>query len=535
MIRILTLLLLLTSIGFLASCTSEAGSGGPNPTAADPDSIRMLPPDLRYGTLFEAVQMEQVFSDGKTFVDCTPKYSTSYIKAQYEAARTAANFDLKQFVEAHFDMPKQFATGYKSDITRTAQEHIELLWPVLTREPDQQDAGSLVPLPHPYIVPGGRFGEIYYWDSYFTMLGLQTSGRDDMIANMTDNFAYLIDTFGFIPNGNRTYFLSRSQPPFFAAMVELLADIRGEEVLTNYLPQLEQEYAFWMEGSEQLNESNTSYKRVVKLPDGSVLNRYWDNRAVPRAEMHHDDVETERVSNRPTEKVYRDIRAACESGWDFSCRWFEDVGNLSTITTTTIIPVDLNSLLFNLEQVLAKAWTLRGNSDKAAFYTEAAQARRKAVQQWCWSEEAGFFVDYSFYYQRPTGILSMAGAYPLYFELATAEQAAQAASVLERDFLKPGGFTSTLNMTGQQWDAPNGWAPLQWIGIQGLRNYGYDELAADARQRWIDLNLRVYRETGQMVEKYNVYNIDLEAGGGEYPLQDGFGWTNGVLLRLLEE
>jgi alpha,alpha-trehalase len=532
--RIFLLLLSACSLPIWFSCGEGTPTSKANPTAIDSDSIRSLPPDLRYGPLFVEVQMQRIFEDGKTFVDCTPRFSTAYILEQYEQARTGADFNLKAFVETHFDLPQKFATGYKSDITRSAREHIELLWPVLTREPDQQDAGSLVPLPHPYIVPGGRFGEIYYWDSYFTMLGLEESGRDDMIEHMIDNFAYLIDEIGFIPNGNRTYFLSRSQPPFFAAMVELLANIRGDEVFAKYLPQMEREYAFWMEGAGQLSAEQPAYQRVVRLDEGYVLNRYWDNRAVPRAEMHFDDVETERVSNRPPEKVFRDIRAACESGWDFSCRWFEDASNLSTIATTSIIPVDLNALLYHSERTMAHAWELQGNTNKAAEYTRAADARREAIHRWCWSEKEGFFVDYNFQYKKPTEILSMAGAFPLFFQVATPEQAARVAQRLESDFLKPGGFTSTLRMTGQQWDAPNGWAPLQWIGIQGLRHYGFEALASEAAQRWINLNLRVYRETGQMVEKYNVYNIELEAGGGEYPLQDGFGWTNGVLLKLMD-
>ena len=124
--------------------------------------------------------------------------------------------------------------------------------------------------------------------------------------------------------------------------------------------------------------------------------------------------------------------------------------------------------------------------------------------------------------------------FPLFFNMAEQQQAVRVAQVIKQKFLKPGGVTTTLNDTHQQWDAPNGWAPLQWITIKGLRNYQQDELAATITQRWVNVNLHVYKSTGKMVEKYNVYDMELEAGGGEYPVQDGFGWTNGVLLKLLQ-
>lgn len=155
--------------------------------------------------------------------------------------------------------------------------------------------------------------------------------------------------------------------------------------------------------------------------------------------------------------------------------------------------------------------------------------------QYCWNAKTGFFEDYDFVARKQTGILSLAGLYPLFFNMADQQQATTVAKVVQRDFLKPGGVISTLTKTGQQWDAPNGWAPLQWITIQGLRNYKQDALANTIKRNWLNLNTKVYKNTGKMVEKYNVMDITLEAGGGEYALQDGFGWTNGVLLKLLTE
>ncbi len=505
-------------------------------TTAWVETKQNLPPDERYGELFVAVQMNQIFPDGKTFVDCIPKYPTDEILSNYRAAKDQPGFDLKAFVLEQFELPRQFASGFQSDPSRTAIEHINALWPVLTRQPDADDAGTLLPLPHPYVVPGGRFGEIYYWDSYFTMLGLQTAGRTEMIQNMVDNFAFMIDTVGFIPNGNRTYFLSRSQPPFFAAMVDLLAGELGEEVLVQYRPQLRKEYDFWMAGASDLSEANPRHLKVVRLPDGRILNRYYDMREVPRAEMYRDDVETAARSGRLPADVYRDLRSACESGWDFSSRWLTDPKDLATIHTTDIIPVDLNALLFNLEKILARAYRAEGNATEAGIFDQRAGQRREAVMAYCWDETGGFFMDYDFVAGRHTGVISPAGMFPFFFRMVDDDAfARKAAEVLEKELLKEGGLASTNNITGQQWDAPNGWAPLQWIAIQGLRHYGQEELAARIKRRWTDLNLRVYENTGKMVEKYNVMDMGLEAGGGEYPVQDGFGWTNGVLLKLLSE
>ncbi|MCI5080157.1 MAG: alpha,alpha-trehalase TreF [Saprospiraceae bacterium] len=495
-----------------------------------------LPPDERYGQLFTEVQMAEVFPDGKTFVDCIPKYPTSVIMAKYEQQKSEAGFDLEAFVMKHFDLPKQYSSDFETNMDRTPSEHINALWPVLTREPDAENTGTLIPLPKPYVVPGGRFGEIYYWDSYFTMLGLEESGKVDMIENMVDNFSFLIDSLGFIPNGNRTYFDSRSQPPFYAAMINLLAAQKDEAtVLKKYLPYLELEYAFWMNGADRVTEVGATFEHCVRVDENTILARYWDRKATPRQEMHHDDMMTAKKTDRPNNRLFRDIRAACESGWDFSSRWLTDPMDLATIHTTDIIPVDLNALLYNLENTLAKAYAADGQEAMAAEMEAKSAARSAAIEKYCWSDEDGYYMDYDFVKGSHTDVPSLAGMFPLFFEIADPAHVPSIAQNIENKFLKPGGLVSTVNNSGQQWDAPNGWAPLQWISIQGLRNYEQNELAETIKNRWVDLNVKVYKNTGKMVEKYNVQDMTLEAGGGEYPVQDGFGWTNGVLLKLLSE
>ncbi len=495
--------------------------------------------DQLYGVLFHAIQLSGIFPDSKTFVDSIPKYAPEKILKSYLTEKTKSGFDLKGFVHEHFEMPVAPASDFQADTNRPIEEHINLLWDLLTREADREIPGSsLIPLPHPYIVPGGRFGEIYYWDSYFTMLGLQVAGRVDMIQHMVDNFAYLIDKIGFIPNGNRTYFTGRSQPPFFSLMVRLLAEEKGDQILEKYLPQLEIEYnQFWLAGAQEALQNSRGGQRVVWLnPDSfEYLNRYWDDRATPREESFPEDFEMAIELTRDSLQLYRDLRAGCESGWDFTSRWCRDGKSLSTIRTTELLPPDLNALMYHLEETLVMAYKVADMERVAIKYADKVADRKAALNKYCWDEQQGIYMDYDFIKKERTGIGSAATMFPLFFKMASEVQAAKIANYIERKLLRPGGIVTTAIHSGQQWDAPNGWPPLQWVTIAGLRNYGYTKLASTIKDRWIALNKKVYKNTGKMMEKYNVEDLSLVAGGGEYPVQDGFGWSNGVLLKLLSE
>jgi alpha,alpha-trehalase len=496
-----------------------------------------LPPDKLYGRLFHDVQMARIFPDSKTFADCIPKKSPAEIVAAYEkiTSNPAIRFSLQLFVEENFEKPVVPQLNY---ITREKDisAHIRNLWPVLTRKPDTaQIAGSsALPLKYPYVVPGGRFAEMYYWDSYFTMLGLQVAGENNLIEEMVKNFASLIDSFGHIPNGTRTYYLSRSQPPFFALMVELLAQVKGDQVYSDYLPQLQKEYDYWMQGSEHLL-AGLATRCVVRMKDGSLLNRYWDELDTPRPEAWYEDHTMASKSSNP-KKLCRDLRAAAASGWDFSSRWLADKKSLATIQTTNIIAVDLNSLLYKLELTIAKAQVIRQNDSAAALYRKKALARLTAIDKYCWNKSLNFYTDYNFVGQQQSSLVTPAGMYPFcFFDQRLGYQsllARKAADVVRARLLKPGGVLSTEISTGQQWDAPNGWAPLQWMTIWGLDRCGQKELAREIALRWMSLNTAVFNRTGKLMEKYNVVDLQTEAGGGEYPSQDGFGWTNGVFLKL---
>ncbi|MEK6477878.1 alpha,alpha-trehalase TreF [Catalinimonas sp. 4WD22] len=495
--------------------------------------LAQVNPAEQYGELFKDVQLAGIFPDSKTFPDCIPLHEPQTILEDYQQKKDKAGFDLEDFVLEHFQLPKSPSVDFQTDTTNNIVEHINALWPVLTRSPSDRIKGSLILLPESYVVPGGRFREIYYWDSYFTMLGLEVSEEYALIRNMVDNFSFLIETLGFIPNGNRTYYTSRSQPPFYSLMVRLLADIEGESTLVRYLPQLEKEYAFWMNGAEELSESSPAYRRVVRLEDGTILNRYWDDNPAPRPESYKEDYELAHSIERNNEDLYRNIRAACESGWDFSSRWLRDGKDLATIHTTEIIPVDLNSLMYHLERTLAAAYAEDGQLQKQRDFNQKAEQRAEAIRRYCWDKQQRFFLDYDFVAKSTIDQPSLAAVYPLFFEIASKQEAVRVGRKLGKDFMAPGGLLTTLVNTEQQWDAPNGWAPLQWMAYQGLLHYDQDKLAQMLAERWIDNNIRVYQNTGKMVEKYVVTDISLEAGGGEYPVQDGFGWSNGVLLKMM--
>ena len=493
------------------------------------------PPQVLFQDFFSAVQNAQLFADSKTFADAVPKRSPQDILASYHKSKPGSPAALASFVTENFTVPGQLQSAAPVPAAErvTITRHIDSLWDQLTRSTSTVPKySSLLPIPEPYVVPGGRFRELYYWDSYFTMLGLVESGRHDLAENMVRDFAYLIDTYGHVPNGTRSYYLSRSQPPFFYAMVGLLSGTDPAASYARFLPQLRREYAFWMEGAAGLRPGS-AHRRVVAMADGAILNRYWDDADTPRDESYREDAQLAVRSGRIPRQLYRDVRAAAESGWDFSSRWFADGRNLATINTTQIIPIDLNSLLFGLEQAIGAGCARTGDEACAREFTQRAAARRDAVNHYLWDASAGVYRDYQWVKRSQVPRISAATLYPLFVDLAAKPQALAVATAVSRHLLKSGGIVTTPLLSGQQWDAPNGWAPLQWIGVSGLRQYSILPLAQTIACRWIQNVGHVYDESSKLVEKYDVVTTGRPGGGGEYPLQDGFGWTNGVTRKLM--
>ena len=481
------------------------------------------------GALFEHVQSTRLFDDSKTFVDAIPKGDPQAILSAYEGEKNQADFDLAVFVAAHFDLPD--TKSQEPKLSDNIDEHVDQMWTRLSHTFKAQAGSTLIPLPDPHIVPGGRFRECYYWDTYFTSLGLVQRGKIKEMEQMIANFAFLINHFGFIPNGNRTYYLSRSQPPFFAHLLSLLQSHAGNAAALQYLPQLTKEYEYWMEGKEQITAVKPRQAHCVLLEDDLVLNRYWDAENKPRPEAFAADSNVyAQADEHHQNEIYRHIRAACESGWDFSSRWLKDHTNLATIHTCDFVPVDLNCLLYFMEELIADFSKLVGDIDGHLKFDRLAEQRKKAIQRYFWNHELGYFFDYQFPDKDQSDCWTLAGVFPLFVRVATQEQSDKIAEHLSHRFLNPGGLATSLQRAGQQWDLPNGWAPLQWVAIQGLLNYNHHELAKDIAAHWYALNRDVFKQTHKMLEKYNVVDASEEALAGEYAMQEGFGWTNAIYL-----
>jgi alpha,alpha-trehalase len=516
---------------------APASSRGPMlQPCPSPEADHVTPAD-RYQELFVRVQRERVFADSKTFPDCSPRMQPVQILEAYRRDCSRPDFDLAAFVEQHFTVQQVVAKAYVSPAGQTLAQHIDALWDVLTRHPaEHPPQGSLLPLPFDYIVPGGRFVELYYWDSYFTMLGLAGSARPHLLLAMLRNFAFLIERYGFVPNGTRTYYLSRSQPPVFALMVEL-CESHAVCNAADFLPHLLREHAFWMSGADGL-AAGEAHERVVRLKDGAVLNRYWDSRDSPREESYREDLATTAQGSRPAGEVCRDLRAACESGWDFSSRWL-DGPHLHSIRTTCLLPVDLNAFLHRLESLIARLSRGAGDEATAGRFEAMADSRRRAIDALCWDQQLGAYFDYDWVRGRRSPHLTAATVTPLFAGIASKAQAAAVAQTSRNRLLAPGGFATTLEASGEQWDRPNGWAPIQWLAVNAFERTGHASLAAAIRSRWLRTVGEIYRHEHKVVEKYALRETARQrtsgGGGGEYPLQDGFGWTNGVTRNWLKE
>lgn len=488
-------------------------------------------PDDLYPRLFRWLETSAGTIDKKLIADAVPLVDAAVIEAEVERHERTDSTALHGLLRTWFELPTA-AVGDAATSNRPLEERIGCLWRDLTRHAvDQTTSPSIIALPNPYVVPGGMFRESYYWDTYFILLGLREN--PELARGLVDNLAYLIDRFGFVPNGNRTYYLSRSQPPLF-----YLAAVRSgvgapSDCWAHYLPQLVAEHAFWMEGAGGLAPGHAS-RRAVRMSDGALLNRYYDNDPRPRPESSggRDTAIARRAGHRLPDDVFRDIRAACESGWDFSSRWLGDRSRMETIRTTQIIPADLNAFLFGLENAIAEGARRRGERRLTEKFSNMAKSRRDAMARWQWNEALGLFDDRDIECGL-RGAVTAASLVPLFAGVATDDQARRTADRARAELLAAGGLLTTSVETSEQWDAPNGWAPLQWLAVIGLQRYGQSELADAILVRFLGAVQKVYAQSGRLTEKYNVMKC-VPGGGGEYPLQDGFGWTNGVVMAMLE-
>ncbi|HLK47643.1 MAG TPA: trehalase family glycosidase [Bryobacteraceae bacterium] len=413
-------------------------------------------------------------------------------------------------------------------------------------DPAQIRDPGLLYLPKPYVVPGGRFNEMYGWDSYFIQTGLLRDHLDTLAAGITVNFLYEIRNYGKILNANRTYYLTRSQPPFFTEMVQAVYErTHDRNGLAAAVPAIESYYRFWTTAPHLTAETGLSrYFDLGEGPAPEVLAAERDAQGRTHYDLVRQYFRTHRVTDydlaqyydrahdQLTRLFYKGDRSMRESGFDPSGRF----GPFS-IDIIHYNPVCLNSLLYVMETQTADIMRILGRQSEEAVWRKRAADRAALINRLMWDEPDGLFYDYDFVRRTRRKYPFLTAFYPLWAGIATREQAARVAQALPK-FERPGGLQTSTNPSGNQWDAPFGWAPLELLAVEGLRRYGYNREADRISIEFLSLVLEQYRKTGAIVEKYDVVRRTSQLSGeirfGYHSNEAGFGWTNAVFTALYD-
>lgn len=403
---------------------------------------------------------------------------------------------------------------------------------------------GLLYLPRPYVVPGGRFNEMYGWDSYFIQVGLLRDGETQLARDMVENFIYQIENYGAILNANRTYYLTRSQPPFLTRMVlGVYERERDREWLRRTVPAIERYYSYWT--SEPHLTPSTGLSRYYDLGHGpapEVVSSERDERGRTHYDRVREFYRTHEVedydeslfydarSDELTPLFYKGDRSMRESGFDPSNRF----GPFS-VAIIKHNPVCLNSLLYVMERDAARIMRELGRRGEARRWESRARARRERVNRLMWDEREGLYFDYDFEGEKLRRYPFVTTFYPLWAGIASPRQAARVAANLSK-FERRGGLMTSTRESGSQWDAPFGWAPMQMLAVEGLRRYGYEREAERVSVNFLSLVLKEFVEHNAIVEKYDVVRRDSQVSAGlrfGYASNEiGFGWTNAAFTEL---
>ena len=473
------------------------------------------------------------------------------------------------YVPADFAVPAELTRGLQQ--CGVSVQHL----PFVIRKPgeitiNRIDPPGLLYLEKPYVVPGGRFNEMYGWDSYFILRGLLRSGHIDLARGMVENFFFEIEHYGAVLNANRTYYLTRSQPPFLSSMVTALYEAERahgqarRDWLARAYRYVGKDYEMWTDAPH--------------LAGSTGLSRYYDFGDGPVPEGLHDEIgyyhdvlayfvqqdknspyliESATADSLPhpgysvelcaeahpspghkcdlpkyvslSSEYYKGDRSMRESGFDITFR-FGPYG----ADTHHYAPVCLNSLLYKTETDMEKMSTWLGDKRTAQQWRERAKRRRQLVSKLLWNPKTGLFFDYEFKKKELSSYQYASTFYPLWVGLATAAQARLVESNLKR-FEQNGGLAMSAKETGVQWDYPYGWAPIQLIGVEGLRRYGYDADADRISHKFLSMVLANFERDRNIPEKYNVVTdtSNIRVAEGYRGNIIGFGWTNAVFLELL--
>jgi len=403
------------------------------------------------------------------------------------------------------------------------------------------DMYSIIHVPNGFVVPGGRFREFYYWDTYWIVQGLLLSEMYDTTRGILENFLSMVDKYGFVPNGGRVYYTQRSQPPLLIPMVHSYVNTTSNlTFLQNNINLLEKEFQFWMTNrTVSINKNGNEYK----------LARYYAPSQGPRPESYSEDYN--KAQELPPENrtdFYINLKSAAESGWDFSSRWFisdgTNQGGLLDIDTENIIPVDLNAYLYRNAFLLAKFYEELGDLEKSQYYGEVAEQWKVAVTAVHWNESIGTWLDYDNLNKQHRNYFYPSNLAPLwtlcYDRSHSEDYAIKTIKYINDTAIRSylGGIPASMENTNEQWDLPNAWPPLQIIIIQGLiytNDKDAEDVALELARNWVRANYKGYLDAKEMFEKYDAVNPGKYGGGGEYTVQSGFGWTNGVVMELLNE
>ncbi|MEM8809548.1 MAG: trehalase family glycosidase [Cyanobacteria bacterium P01_G01_bin.38] len=416
---------------------------------------------------------------------------------------------------------------------------------VLPADMDQIQEHGLLYLPHDYVVPGGRFNEMYGWDSYFILLGLLQDGEIELAKSMVDQLLYEVDHYGTVLNANRTYMLNRSQPPILTRMVlKLYEYLQDRAWLRSLLPTLQNYYFYWtvpphlnqITGLSHYNAlGNGPAPEVVCSERDETGHTHYDRVQAYYRHNEVPDYDTALYYNHEqdclTEQFYQGDRSMRESGFDITNRF----GPFSA-DIVNYAPVCLNVLLYQMERDIAQISEIIGHYHGIAHWLHQAEQRRQRIDHYLWDAEAGLYFDYNFRTEERRAYEFATTFMPLWAGLASKEQARQVVANLSK-FEAPGGLLTSTHISGNQWDAPFGWAPLQLFAVEGLRRYGYKTEADRLSEKFLKMVVKEFEASGTLVEKYDVErcsaNVSDEIHFGYSSNEIGFGWTNGVVLELL--
>lgn len=536
------------------------------------------------GTLLAAVQRANLFADCKYFVDMPGKFDELTILTNFKATGEGRD-GLLTFVTENFERPGHelravvpgdwkpdppFIERVKDEGLRKFANIVHGKWKGLVRVVESRRmctgcASSTIILPHPFVVPGGRFRELYYWDSFWILEGLFVSGMCDTARMTLENYKWLISQYGFIPNGSRLYYLNRSQPPLLVMMVKRYMDrcVRAQEhseYARMMLPFLDQEYSFWADHRSVMLANPKDSAHPFQL------NRYLADTTLPRPEAFLQDSLLAQATTGDAKReaqLFQHLASGAESGWDFSSRWFANgPANFSSIITGDIVPVDLNAIMYRNELILEQLHHLGGDASQRKRYSDRARHRLEGMETYLQSPSGWSDYDLSqgraMNTDRPFIVSNLAG---LWYEAY--DESIINSTTIEKLLLShwhtlwgySGGIPVDETISGQQWDFPNVWAPVQYHFIKVFetlanrlpeKNAFWREKALNTAQRFINTTYCGYQNYSislalrlmfleQFFEKYHAQLVGQPGGGGEYIVQDGFGWTNGVILWLLDQ